>query len=104
MHDLAEKKESALNYSRKKLCRQNDIYTKVGCALILLSTLTFYAIFLAPATVPEIAVMIYCAFITSIPIAFLYCLIVNEKFQEKIEKDRYRFCEMTKEQRGWVIH
>lgn len=107
VNDTVEKQESAFEYRRKKLCRQNDIYLKVGISLILLSFITFFVIltiFLPSAALPDFAAAIFCGFLVSIPIAIVYSIIVNEKFKERIELERYRFCKVTKEKRGWVIH
>lgn len=105
-NDLTEKQFSVVNYRFNKLCDEKDAIIRRGYVYIVISSilLSFILITKSLTIVDFFLDCFYVSGMISLPLWFLFVLIVNEYFKERIEKERYRFCKMTKEKRGWVIH
>jgi hypothetical protein len=93
--DLPEKQFTAVNYSHKKLLEEKDNLIKRGYVYIIISSilLSFILITKSLTIVDFILDCFYVSFMISLPLWFLFVLIVNQYFKEKIEKEiLYRFC------------
>ena len=104
--DLPAKQFTAVNYRAKKLLEEKDWLVKRGYVYIIISSilLSFILITKSLTIVDFLLDCFYISCMISLPVWFLFVLIVNEYFRERIEKETYRFVKMTKEKRGWVIH
>jgi len=105
--DMAAKQFTAVNYRYKKLLEEKDRLVRRGFVYIIISSilLSFILITKSLTIVDFILDCFYLSFMISLPLWLLFVLIVNLYFKERIEKEiYYRFCKMTKEKRGWVIH
>lgn len=105
--DLPEKQSSAANYRFNKLCDEKDKLIRRGYVYIIISSIMLSFIINSAKFLTVVDVILdyfYVSCMISLPLWFLFVIIVNEYFKERIEKERYRFCKMTKEKRGWVLH
>lgn len=105
--DFPEKQNSAFNYRFNKLCDEKDKLIRRGYVYTIVSSILLSFIINSAKFLTAVDVILDCfyvSFMLSLPLWFLFVIIVNEYFKERIEKERYRFCKMTKEKRGWVLH
>ena len=106
-NDLTGKQSSAVYYRQRKLLNEKEGLERRGCVYIVISAILLSIIINSAKVLTIVDFILDCFYVSCMlsgPLCFFFILIVNQYFIEKLNLESFRFCKMTKEKRGWVLH